>query len=178
MAHSPPIRNRAPTDNYTEFSLRSPEGTYWEDRNRVWPAHPVQSDLHLDGLLHVEADETGSCRLRPTSAFRARGEAAAETREVCCYRRFPIWKLEIELAETGSQHPFVGELGLVFGDHRRAEAPAECIFHYLIVSAFDAAISWVSSLIDNLKSLLICWSVTIRKALSWNTFRIVSTHLR
>ena len=46
------------------------------------------------------------------------------------------------------------------------------------IPAFDAAISCVSSVIDNLKSLLICWSVTIRKALSWNTFRIVSTHFR
>jgi hypothetical protein len=41
--------------------------------------------------------------------------------------------LQVELAETGSQHSFVGELGLVFGDHRRAEASAECIFDYLIV---------------------------------------------
>jgi hypothetical protein len=32
--------------------------------------------------------------------------------------------------------------------------------------AFDAAIACVSSVFDNLYSLLICWSVTMRKALS------------
>lgn len=78
MAHSPRLRNGAPTDNYTEFSLRSPEGTHWEDTNRLWPAYPVQSEFHLDGLLHLEADDTGSRRVRPVSAFRARGDAAQQ----------------------------------------------------------------------------------------------------
>jgi hypothetical protein len=31
---------------------------------------------------------------------------------------------------------------------------------------------------DNLNSLLICWSVTIRNALSSNASRIVSTHFK
>src|SRR4051794_14888607 len=41
--------------------------------------------------------------------------------------------LQVELAETGSQHPLVRQLRLVFGDHRRAEAAAESILDHLII---------------------------------------------
>ena len=63
---------------------------------------------------------------------------------------------------------------------RSARSRARRYFRAVFTSmpAFDAAISCVSSMFDNLYSLLICWSVTIRKALSWNAFRIVSTHFK
>jgi hypothetical protein len=40
---------------------------------------------------------------------------------------------QVELAETGSEHSFVRQLGLVFGDHRRAEATAKSILDDLMV---------------------------------------------
>ena len=86
---------------------------------------PTRSSRDEFHLMHDSSREAG---ISPQVSSNELTLSLGNSRFICL-----SGLLHVELAETGSQHPLVRQLRLVFGDHRRAEAAAESIFDYLIV---------------------------------------------